>query len=97
MTTGYERDMFHDISQIRAEVTKQTRALERIASALENLALRDDPLPPEDDGFFVKTASNPSGEVRQCDRKDLHGPHEYQPQFGAYFNVYCPGNDGGKS
>lgn len=40
------------------------------------------------------TDSNPNGEVRQCDRRDLHEPHEYQAEFGAYFNVYCPGNQG---
>jgi hypothetical protein len=40
------------------------------------------------------TDTNPNGEVRQCDRRDLHEPHEYQAEFGAYFNVYCPGNVG---
>lgn len=40
------------------------------------------------------TDSNPNGEVRQCDRRDLHDSHEYQAEFGAYFNVYCPGNTG---
>lgn len=42
------------------------------------------------------TESNPNGEVRQCDRRDLHEPHEWQAEFGAYFNVYCPGNKGEK-
>lgn len=42
------------------------------------------------------TPSNPSGDVRQCDRRNLHEPHEYQAEFGSYFNVYCPGNDGTK-
>jgi hypothetical protein len=37
------------------------------------------------------TAKNPNGEVRQCERKYLHGPHEWQAEFGAYFDVYCPG------
>lgn len=41
-----------------------------------------------------KTANNPAGDVRQCDRRDLHAAHEYQREFGAYFDVYCPGNDG---
>jgi hypothetical protein len=40
------------------------------------------------------TETNPNGEVRQCDRRDLHEPHEYQAEFGAYFNVFCPGNVG---
>lgn len=40
------------------------------------------------------TDSNPNGSVRQCTRRDLHEPHEYQAEFGAYFNVYCPGNTG---
>jgi hypothetical protein len=40
------------------------------------------------------TDSNPNGEVRQCNRRDLHEPHEYQAEFGAYFDVYCPGNTG---
>lgn len=40
------------------------------------------------------TETNPDGEVRQCDRRDLHDPHEYQPDFGGYFNVFCPGNVG---
>jgi len=40
------------------------------------------------------TDTNPNGAVRQCDRRDLHEPHEYQAEFGAYFNVYCPGNEG---
>ena len=40
------------------------------------------------------TDTNPNGEVRQCDRRDLHDPHEYQAEFGAYFNVFCPGNVG---
>lgn len=42
------------------------------------------------------TKSNPSGAVRQCERRDLHEPHEYQPEIGAWFDVYCPGNDGSK-
>lgn len=42
------------------------------------------------------TKNNPTGEVRQCDRRDLHKAHEYQPEFGAYFDVYCPGNKGKK-
>ena len=42
------------------------------------------------------TKANPNGEVRQCDRRDLHKPHEYQAEFGSYFFVYCPGNDGTK-
>lgn len=40
------------------------------------------------------TETNPDGEVRQCSRRDLHEPHEYQAEFGAYFNVFCPGNVG---
>jgi hypothetical protein len=40
------------------------------------------------------TDTNPDGEVRQCNRRDLHDSHEYQAEFGAYFNVYCPGNVG---
>lgn len=42
------------------------------------------------------TDKNPNGEVRQCDRRDIHKPHEYQADFGAYFDVYCPGNQGDK-
>lgn len=41
-----------------------------------------------------QTPTNPTGEVRQCDRRDIHDAHEWQAEFGAYFNVYCPGNDG---
>lgn len=40
------------------------------------------------------TKTNPTGEVDQCYRRDLHKSHEYQRSFGDYFNVYCPGNDG---
>lgn len=40
------------------------------------------------------TRTNPSGSVQQCDRRDVHEPHEWQSEFGAYFDVYCPGNDG---
>ena len=42
------------------------------------------------------TKSNPAGNVEQCYRRDIHESHEYQRDFGAYFNVYCPGNDGTK-
>lgn len=42
------------------------------------------------------TKNNPNGSVIQCDRRDLHDPHEYQRDFGDYFDVYCPGNDGTK-
>jgi len=38
------------------------------------------------------TETNPSGSVEQCDKRERHAPHEYQAEFGAYFNVYCPGN-----
>jgi hypothetical protein len=41
-----------------------------------------------------RTKTNPSGEVRQCRDYVIHRPHEYQGEFGAYFNVFCPGNDG---
>lgn len=41
-----------------------------------------------------QTATNPTGRVLQCDRRDIHDAHEWQAEFGAYFNVYCPGNDG---
>jgi hypothetical protein len=41
-----------------------------------------------------KTKTNPSGSVQQCDQRHIHGPHEWQNEFGGYFNVYCPGNDG---
>ncbi len=37
------------------------------------------------------TKSNPDGTVRQCRRTVLHGPHEWQDDFGAYFDVRCPG------
>jgi hypothetical protein len=40
------------------------------------------------------TDTNPNGEVEQCSRRDLHEPHEWQNEFGGYFNVYCPGNTG---
>lgn len=46
MTTGYELDMYKNISTIRQEAIKQTKALERIATVLEVLALRDEPMPP---------------------------------------------------
>lgn len=42
------------------------------------------------------TTRNPNGSVRQCDSRALHEPHEWQAEFGAYFDVYCPGNDGTK-
>lgn len=42
------------------------------------------------------TPSNPTGSIGQCDRRDMHEAHEYQAEFGAYFNVYCPGNEGTK-
>ena len=42
------------------------------------------------------TRTNPNGSERQCDRRDIHDPHEWQADFGSYFNVYCPGNDGTK-
>jgi hypothetical protein len=42
------------------------------------------------------TKTNPNGSVQQCSRRDLHEAHEYQYDFGAYFNIYCPGNDGTK-
>jgi hypothetical protein len=42
------------------------------------------------------TDTNPNGAVKQCNRRDLHEPHEYQAEFGAYFNVYCLGNEGSK-
>lgn len=42
----------------------------------------------------VVTASNPTGEVRQCSRRDIHDRHDYQSGFGDYFNVTCLGNDG---
>lgn len=45
---------------------------------------------PED----YKTKNNPNGEVRRCGGRHLHEPHEWQAEFGAYFDVYCPGNDG---
>jgi hypothetical protein len=41
-----------------------------------------------------KTKTNPSGSVQQCDQRHIHAPHEWQNEFGGYFNVYCPGNDG---
>lgn len=37
------------------------------------------------------TKTNPTGEVRQCERRGYHQPHEFQADFGAYFNAYCPG------
>jgi hypothetical protein len=40
------------------------------------------------------TKTNPAGETRRCDRRDIHESHEWQADFGAYFNVWCPGNDG---
>lgn len=41
-----------------------------------------------------KTKTNPSGSVQKCDQRHIHPPHEWQNEFGGYFNVYCPGNDG---
>lgn len=38
-----------------------------------------------------KTATNPSGSVQQCDRRAVHEGHEWQAEFGGYFNSYCPG------
>lgn len=43
------------------------------------------------------TETNPNGEVRQCDMRHIHESHEYQAEFGSYFDVYCPGNDGNKN
>lgn len=40
------------------------------------------------------TSHNPNGEVRQCDKRVVHGPHEWQADFGAYFDVYCSGIQG---
>lgn len=40
------------------------------------------------------TPNNPTGTVRQCDRRDIHSRHDYQADFGAYFDVHCPGNSG---
>lgn len=37
------------------------------------------------------TKTNPTGFVSQCDRKEVHVGHEYQDQFGGYFNAYCLG------
>ncbi len=37
------------------------------------------------------TKRNPDGTVRQCLRTALHGPHEWQFDFGDLFDVYCPG------
>jgi len=41
-----------------------------------------------------KTKTNPHGRMRQCSGRDIHGGHEWQEEFGAYFNVYCEGNKG---
>lgn len=38
------------------------------------------------------TRNNPSGSVQQCSQRELHDAHEWQAEFGAYFDVYCPGN-----
>ncbi len=43
------------------------------------------------------TPNNPTGSVQQCDRRDLHGPHDYQAEFGAYYDVHCPGNRGDRA
>lgn len=40
------------------------------------------------------TKTNPTGSVQQCDKRHIHAAHEWQNEFGGYFNVYCPGNDG---
>ena len=40
------------------------------------------------------TVSNPSGSVQDCTRRDIHRGHEWQAEFGAYYNVWCRGNDG---
>lgn len=63
-------------------------------SAAEESARRLGPLSMENREYV--TANNPNGEVRQCDRRDLHEPHEWQAEFGGYFDVYCPGNQGEK-
>jgi hypothetical protein len=74
-------DPYHDGGQVR-------QAIDDIKARL----VEEGHLP----GESRVTPSNPTGEVRQCDRRDLHEPHEYQAEFGAYFNVYCPGNRGDK-
>jgi hypothetical protein len=53
---------------------------------------RENPLIEEPVSHITKT--NPTGEVRQCDARTIHEPHEWQAEFGAYFNAYCPGNTG---
>lgn len=37
------------------------------------------------------------GEPQQCDSRALHGPHDYQAEFGAYFLTHCDGNNGSKA
>jgi hypothetical protein len=37
------------------------------------------------------TKTNPTGGVEQCERRILHAGHEWQAEFGAYFNKWCPG------
>lgn len=38
-----------------------------------------------------KTKTNPTGAIGQCNKREVHAPHEYQAEFGSYFNAYCLG------
>jgi hypothetical protein len=38
-----------------------------------------------------KTATNPNGSTQQCHQRKVHKGHEWQAEFGAYFNVWCKG------
>lgn len=42
------------------------------------------------------TKTNPNGAVQRCPARHIHAEHEWQAEFGGYFNVYCPGNDGSR-
>jgi hypothetical protein len=34
---------------------------------------------------------NPNGTVELCELRTVHPPHEWQVNFGDYYNAYCPG------
>lgn len=68
--------------------TEQEAAERRLAEATAELR-------SERSGRRLKKPKpNPPMESRQCDRRDVHGPHDYQAEFGAYVDTHCPGNDG---
>lgn len=64
------------------------------AEAEELSATLEDILDRRESEQRESTPNNPTGTVRQCDRRDIHEAHDYQAGFGDYFDVHCPGNRG---